>query len=410
MSYSLFDSADTSSAMSGYTSPISPPGGKLNFYVKHAASSYRISIPLQLVQATLEPGSSVPMMSGQYPQSPTGSTQTVLTFSLPPNVATFAYWQDGSGWSEIDDFSGGAVRLGGRVEVTGGAEVYSVQSCCLLPRADQQLSRAFQTLQKPVLDPFSTYRPSVDGSIYSHSYHASISSVSSLVGGPFSASEPTTVNPFTARPSILHSASESASSLPTLQMPLPPPPPLQLQMQLQVPREPLSPIITPRASARGFPYLLSSALPEDAGTKRDGTGVQDSRRDDPFGLTTPLNGSPNEKDTAGSSRAKSGDARHDTDCEAPIVHSSPVTWPIDLPSEHEQGETAAAAQSAYGSYSATGLESPRNASIWPSVVAHIDSTGLKGAGVGVQMADGSNVGNWHSYVQGLDSEWLEASG
>ena len=275
--------------------------------------------------------------------------------------------------------------------------------------ADQQLSRAIQTLQKPFLDPFSTYRPSVDGSIYSHSSHASISSVSSLVGGPFSAIGPTTENPFTARPSIQHSASESASSLPTFQMPLPPPPPLQLQMQLQVPREPLSPIITPRASAGSFPYLLSSAMPEDAGEKRDGTGVQDSRRDDPFGLTTPLNGSPNEMDAARSSTAKGGNVRHESESEAPIVHSSPVICPIDLSAEHERGEAAAASHSAYGSYSSTGLESPRNPSIWPSVAAHIDSTGLKGAGVGVQMTDGSNVGNWHSYVQGLDSEWLEAS-
>jgi hypothetical protein len=109
--------------MTGYTSPISPSGPAISFYITHAASSYGVSIPLQSVQASLRLSQLTSPTATSLVSNDPKEIKVVLGFTLPPGVASFAYWKPIEGWCEIDDFSGGAVRIGGEVEVTGGQEV-----------------------------------------------------------------------------------------------------------------------------------------------------------------------------------------------------------------------------------------------------------------------------------------------
>ena len=106
------------------TSPTSMSSSHIAFYVRHGSASYRISIPLDVIRPTLHVASSITSPDGcMQPRAGTRDQRNVMSFTLPPGVASFSFWRDLGGWSGIDDFSGGAIGIGGRIEITGGQEV-----------------------------------------------------------------------------------------------------------------------------------------------------------------------------------------------------------------------------------------------------------------------------------------------
>lgn len=106
-------------------------------YVSHNTETYRIRIPLRSTATAIE--STVPdskpvntITSLEAAANPTINAEAVLIrFDLSPAVCTYASWNADFGtWLEINDFSGGAVTGGGKVEITGQKEVSRISIRC----------------------------------------------------------------------------------------------------------------------------------------------------------------------------------------------------------------------------------------------------------------------------------------